>query len=102
MTARQIVDTIKAKIGVPWDEKSYRDTFKMGDPDTSVKGVAATFMATLDVIQRANHAGLNFVIEVSTNLVNWRPLQTNLSPFTFVDTNEPASPFRFYRAVLAH
>jgi hypothetical protein len=47
-------------------------------------------------------AGLNFVIEVSTNLVNWRPLQTNLSPFTFVDTNEPASPFRFYRAVLAH
>jgi putative NIF3 family GTP cyclohydrolase 1 type 2 len=62
MTARQMVDQIKAKIGVPWDEKSYRDTFKMGDPDTPVKGVAATFMSTLNVIQRANQAGLNFVI----------------------------------------
>jgi putative NIF3 family GTP cyclohydrolase 1 type 2 len=62
LTARQIVDVIKAKIGVPWDEKSYRDTFKMGDPDTPVKGIATTFMSTLDVLQRANQAGLNFVI----------------------------------------
>jgi hypothetical protein len=53
-------------------------------------------------VSGAGIAGLNFVIEVSTNLVNWRPLQTNLSPFTFVDTNAPASPYRFYRAVLAH
>ncbi len=46
--------------------------------------------------------GLNFVIEVSTNLVNWQPLQTNPSPFTFTDTNTPASANRFYRAVIAY
>ncbi len=62
MTARQIVDVIKAKIGFEWDEKSYRDTFKLGDPDTPVTAVACTFMSTLDVIQKANKAGANFVI----------------------------------------
>ena len=62
MTARQIVERIKAVIGVPWNEKSYRDTFKLGDPDTPVKGVASMFMPTFDVIQRSNAAGLNFVI----------------------------------------
>jgi hypothetical protein len=44
-------------------------------------------------------AGSNFVIEVSTDLSNWQPLQTNTSPFTFVDTNAPGSAYRFYRAV---
>ena len=53
-------------------------------------------------VSGAGIAGLKFVIEVSTNLVDWQPVETNLSPFTFVDTNAPASPFRFYRAVLAH
>jgi hypothetical protein len=52
-------------------------------------------------VSGAGIAGLKFVIEVSTNLLNWQPVETNLSPFTFVDTNGPASPFRFYRAVLA-
>jgi hypothetical protein len=45
---------------------------------------------------------ISLVIEVSTNLVDWLPVQTNLSPFTFVDTNAPTSPYRFYRAILAH
>lgn len=46
--------------------------------------------------------GLNFVVEGSTNLVSWQPLQTNSSPFTFTDTNTGNHPLRFYRAVLAH
>lgn len=62
LTARAIVDRIKANIGVPWDPKSYRDTFKCGNPDTPVKGIVTTFMANLDVLQRAHAAGLNFVI----------------------------------------
>ena len=62
MTARQIVDKIKANIGFPWVETGFRDTFKMGDPDTPVAAVAACFMSTLDVIQKANKAGANFVI----------------------------------------
>lgn len=62
MTANEVVERIKKNLGVPWNEKTYRDTFKVGDPNTEVKGIATTFMATLDLIQRAHAAGMNFVI----------------------------------------
>ena len=62
MTAREIVDLIKKNIGVPWNEQSYRDTFKMGDPDANVKGIASTVMVTFDMLKRANQAGLNMII----------------------------------------
>jgi len=62
LTARQLVDLIKGKVVSSWNEDSYRDTFKAGNPDTVVTGVASCFMSTLDVIQRAHAAGLNFVI----------------------------------------
>jgi putative NIF3 family GTP cyclohydrolase 1 type 2 len=38
------------------------DTFKAGNPDTAVTGIAVTMMATMDVLQRASAKGLNFVI----------------------------------------
>ena len=41
-----------------------------------------------------------FEVERSVDLVNWQPLQTNSSPFTFTDTNAGSYPHRFYRAVL--
>jgi putative NIF3 family GTP cyclohydrolase 1 type 2 len=62
MTANEVVERIKKNLGIPWNEKTYRDTFKVGDPNTEVKGIATTFMATLDLIQRAHAADLNFVI----------------------------------------
>jgi hypothetical protein len=46
--------------------------------------------------------GDSYVIETSTNLQNWAPVHTNLmtSPlFEFTDTNTPATPQRFYRAL---
>ena len=42
--------------------------------------------------------GYKYAIWASTNLGNWTPLQTNLSPFIFTDTNRSAFPSRFYRA----
>ncbi len=42
--------------------------------------------------------GYNYVVAASTNLIDWTPLQTNISPFTFSDTNIVALPDRFYRA----
>src|ERR1700749_2470939 len=62
MTANDVVERIHQDLGIPWNEKTYRDTFKAGDPQTEVKGIATTFMATLDLIQRAHAAGMNFVI----------------------------------------
>jgi hypothetical protein len=44
------------------------------------------------------------VIQASTDLKTWVPLQTNLlgsSPVYFSDTNAPASIHRFYRTQLS-
>lgn len=62
LTARHIVDRIRQKLTSPPVAASTRDTFKCGDPDTPVTGIASTFMATLDVLQRSHKAGMNFVI----------------------------------------
>ena len=61
LTARQIVERIEKNVGVPWNSGGV-DTFKAGDPDTPVTGVAVTMMATFDVLQRAAASGANFVI----------------------------------------
>ena len=62
MTGREVVALIKANSGVTWNERSFRDTFKAGNPDSQVKGIASTMMTTFDVLKRANEAGLNMVI----------------------------------------
>ena len=43
--------------------------------------------------------GLNYSVQASTNLIDWAPLKTNVSPFSFVDTNTALFPQRFYRSV---
>src|SRR5258708_31208762 len=62
MTGREVVELVKQKIGVPWRDQSYRDTFKFGDPDAPLKGIATTMMVTFGMLKRANEAGLNMVI----------------------------------------
>jgi hypothetical protein len=44
-------------------------------------------------------SGSNCVIQVSTNLINWIPLETNTVPFQFTDSNANHFSRRFYRAV---
>jgi hypothetical protein len=44
-------------------------------------------------------AGSNYAVLASTNCVDWVPVITNSSPFTFVETNASSFPARFYRAV---
>ena len=61
ITARDIVAAIQGQVGVEW-KKDTVDTFKAGNPDTTVTGIAVTMMATMDVLQRASSHGLNFVI----------------------------------------
>jgi len=60
-TAREVVAAIQEHIGVPWMSKTV-DTFKAGNPDTPVTGIAVTMMATLDVLQRAAANGQNLII----------------------------------------
>lgn len=60
-TARQIVKAIQDHVGVPWSSDTV-DTFKAGNPDTPVTGIAVTMMATMDVLERAAANHENFVI----------------------------------------
>jgi putative NIF3 family GTP cyclohydrolase 1 type 2 len=64
MTAQEIVTRIKEKLAeqkISWRAETV-DTFKAGNPDAAVSGIATTGMATFDVLKRAAKAGRNFVI----------------------------------------
>lgn len=62
MTAREVVALISKSGAVPVSERSYRDTFKAGNPDSTVRGIATTVWATFDMIKRAHAAGMNMVV----------------------------------------
>jgi putative NIF3 family GTP cyclohydrolase 1 type 2 len=64
MTARDIVTRIQQQLAsqtINWRTETV-DTFKAGDPETPIVGIATTGMATLSVLKRAAKAKRNFVI----------------------------------------
>ncbi len=61
LTAHQVIERIKTHVGIPWMAETV-DTFKTGNPDEPVTGIAVTMMATFDVLRRAAAAGANLVI----------------------------------------
>lgn len=62
MKAGEIMQRIRERLGAPWREDGYRDTYKFGGPQTEVTGIATTAFVTMDVIERAAAAGLNMII----------------------------------------
>src|SRR6266481_9456794 len=60
-TAQEVIAAIQEHVGVPWKTDTV-DTFKAGNPETRVTGIAVTMMATLDVLQRAAAKGQNLII----------------------------------------
>src|SRR4029453_10431884 len=52
ITAGQIIERIKANVGIPWRAQTV-DNIITGTAETPVKGIATTMMATLDVVKRA-------------------------------------------------
>ncbi|HXN53969.1 MAG TPA: Nif3-like dinuclear metal center hexameric protein [Candidatus Acidoferrum sp.] len=61
LTARDVIARIQSHVGIPWQQETV-DTFKAGNPDAELKGIAVTMMATLDVLQRAAAAEQNLII----------------------------------------
>lgn len=61
LTAREIISRMQSHVGVPWQADTV-DTFKAGNPDEPVTGIALTMMATMDVLERAAASGKNLVI----------------------------------------
>jgi putative NIF3 family GTP cyclohydrolase 1 type 2 len=81
LTAREIVQRIQEHVGVPWQKETV-DTFKAGDPDTKVTGIAVTMMATFDVLQRAAASGANLIITHEPTFYN------HLDEFTEIPQKE--------------
>lgn len=82
-TARQIISLIKQHSGVPWNEPTV-DTFKAGDPDAPVTGIAVTMMATFDVLKRAAAQHANLVITHEPTFYNHQDLTAS-----FEAANDP-------------
>jgi putative NIF3 family GTP cyclohydrolase 1 type 2 len=61
LTASDVLERIKQNVTCTWADETV-DTFKAGNPDTVVTGIACTFMATVDVLQKAAEMGCNLVI----------------------------------------
>ena len=60
-TAQDIVQRIQTSLGGEWPPEG-PDSFKVGDPNTPVTGIATTAMATLDVLKRAMKARANLIV----------------------------------------
>lgn len=61
VTVKNVIDIILATIPNNLTENTV-DTLKSGDPQTPVTGIVTTFIASLDVLQRARDIGANMVI----------------------------------------
>jgi putative NIF3 family GTP cyclohydrolase 1 type 2 len=81
LTAREVVQRIQEHVGVPWQKETV-DTFKAGDPDAKVTGIAVTMMATFDVLQRAAASGANLIITHEPTFYN------HLDDFTEIPQKE--------------
>jgi len=59
--AGKIIDRIKNEVTCDWRNETV-DTYKSGNPEVEITGIATTFLATLDVLRKAQAQGLNMII----------------------------------------
>ena len=81
MTAREIVTRIQQQLAsqkINWRAETV-DTFKAGDPETPIAGIATTGMATFGVLKRAAKAKRNFVITHEPTFYNHQDQTTALA-----------------------
>ena len=69
LTAREIIAKIEQRTSPPWSGQTV-DTFKAGDPDTPVTGIATAFTDTYDVLERAVDAGANLIVSHEPSFYN--------------------------------
>jgi putative NIF3 family GTP cyclohydrolase 1 type 2 len=62
LSAGEVVDRIKKNLGIPWNNSTYRDTFKIGGSESVVTGIATSFGGNLRVLKLAKKMGLNMAI----------------------------------------
>ncbi len=60
-TASEVIETVKSNLTCKWANKTV-DTFKAGNPDNQVTGIATTFIVTMDVLTKAVALNCNLII----------------------------------------
>lgn len=60
-TARQIVSQMQAHVTCPWSKETV-DTFKTGNPDDAVTGIAVAMFADMETLQKAVASHCNLII----------------------------------------
>lgn len=61
LTVQDVVQRIQSSLGGDWPANGL-DGLRAGDPNTPVKGIATTAMATMDVLRQAARAGTNLIV----------------------------------------
>lgn len=61
ITPEDIVNRIKKQVTCPWADQTV-DTFKAGDPETKLTGIAVCMFADMQVLKEAVEKGCNFII----------------------------------------
>ena len=61
LTAREVIEKIKKNVTCDWATETV-DTFKAGNPDQKVTGIATTFIVTMDVLKKAKNLNCNLII----------------------------------------
>lgn len=61
LTAKAVAERLQSALGGDWPATGL-DGFKAGDPQTVVKGIVTTAMATMEVLKQASKAGSNLIV----------------------------------------
>jgi putative NIF3 family GTP cyclohydrolase 1 type 2 len=59
--AQEVARQVREQLGGEWPDTG-PDGFKAGNPETEVRGIATTAIATMDVLRQASKAGLNLIV----------------------------------------
>ena len=66
---------------------------------TTVPVMTIVYSNGVAVVSLAGVPTYSYAIEASTNLLDWTSVETNVSPFSLIDTNTVQMPHRFYRGL---
>ena len=93
-----------------FNQRFYR-TIYPGDSTSSITVNSTVYAAATATLKQAGYVkgqysfnvigvpGYSYVVQASTNLVDWVCVQTNAAPFTFVDSQAGQFNQRFYRTI---
>ena len=82
-------------------KKTFKVTILATGVATPAKLTPAAHVSGQFALNVTGASGAKYIVQASTNMVNWAPVQTNTAPFTFTDTKAGQFSQRFFRTVSA-